>query len=81
MTEAAFIRAICLEPCNLTVRLVFADYLEEHGQVERAAFIRLSIEQAEIEADYWSIAAIEWAREVAFGAEHRCFTEPKGVTA
>jgi uncharacterized protein (TIGR02996 family) len=39
--EQAFIRAICLEPHNLTVRLIFADFLDGNGQHGRAESIRL----------------------------------------
>src|SRR5262245_45901678 len=43
----AFIRAICSAPEDDTVRLVFADWLEEHGEEERAEFIRVQIELAQ----------------------------------
>lgn len=39
-----FLFAICSEPDNLTHRLVYADYLEEQDQPERAEFIRLACE-------------------------------------
>lgn len=35
-----FMRRICEQPDDDTVRLVFADWLEEHGEGARAAFIR-----------------------------------------
>lgn len=38
-----FLRAICAEPDDDTVRLVYADWLQENGQPERAEFIRLQI--------------------------------------
>lgn len=40
MTEAAFIRAIAAAGPDVTPRLVFADWLEDHGQPERAGFVR-----------------------------------------
>jgi uncharacterized protein (TIGR02996 family) len=40
--EAGFIAAIAAQPDDELLRLVFADWLEEHGQVERAELIRLS---------------------------------------
>ena len=44
MTERdAFLAAIIESPDDDTPRLVFADWLEEHGEVERAEFIRLDI--------------------------------------
>ncbi|AMV29232.1 Leucine Rich repeats (2 copies) [Gemmata sp. SH-PL17] len=42
--ERAFLKAICDQPADDTVRLVFADWLEEHGQAARANFIRTQIE-------------------------------------
>jgi uncharacterized protein (TIGR02996 family) len=46
--RAAFISAILDNPDNDTVRLVFADWLEEHGEAERAEFIRCQIEVARL---------------------------------
>jgi uncharacterized protein (TIGR02996 family) len=42
----AFLRAIYLEPEEDTPRLVYADFLEDHGDPDRAAFIRLECELA-----------------------------------
>lgn len=41
--EAAFLRTICEFPADDTPRLVFADWLEEQGDADRAEFIRLQI--------------------------------------
>lgn len=41
--QAAFLRAICDEPADDTARLVYADWLEEHGERERAFYIRSEI--------------------------------------
>ena len=38
--EAALIRAICETPHDVTPRLVYADWLDEHGQADRADMIR-----------------------------------------
>lgn len=38
----AFLDAILANPADDTPRLVFADWLEEHGEADRAAFIRRS---------------------------------------
>jgi uncharacterized protein (TIGR02996 family) len=46
--EAAFLRAICKDPDDDAVRLIFADWLDEHGEPERAEFIRVQIEQARL---------------------------------
>jgi uncharacterized protein (TIGR02996 family) len=41
--EALF-RAVCANPADDTPRLVYADWLQENGQAERAEFIRLQCE-------------------------------------
>jgi uncharacterized protein (TIGR02996 family) len=38
MSQAAFLRAICAQPEQLTPRLVFADWLDEQGQPRAAAW-------------------------------------------
>lgn len=47
----SFLRAICAAPDDDTPRLIFADWLEEHGEPERAAFIRDQIASGEDYAD------------------------------
>lgn len=47
--QEAFLRAICAHPSDVTPRLVFADWLDENGEPERAEFIRL-----QIRIDDWS---------------------------
>ncbi len=45
MTEReALLRAVCESPDDDVPRLVFADWLEENGEAERAEFIRAEIE-------------------------------------
>ena len=39
----ALLRAVCENPDDDTPRLVFADWLQEHGEGDRAEFIRLQI--------------------------------------
>src|SRR5262245_47643589 len=41
MGEDGFLRAILAEPSDHTARLVYADWLEEHGDNIRAEFLRL----------------------------------------
>lgn len=41
--DAGFLRAICETPDDDSPRLIYADWLEENGQPERAEFIRLQI--------------------------------------
>jgi len=42
--ELAFRRDICAAPKDDTVRLVYADWLDEHDQAERAEFVRVQVE-------------------------------------
>lgn len=52
MNEAAFLDAIVAEPDDDTHRLVFADWLDDHGDATWAAFIRAQVELATLdEAD------------------------------
>ncbi|MBM3982904.1 MAG: TIGR02996 domain-containing protein [Planctomycetes bacterium] len=53
----AFLRAIFDAPEDDTPRLVYADFLQENGEDERAEFIRLQVERARLEADGDSKAA------------------------
>jgi uncharacterized protein (TIGR02996 family) len=46
-------QAILEDPGDDAVRLVYADWCEEHGQDERAEHIRLQIEQARLPEDEW----------------------------
>ena len=47
---SAFLAAIVANPDDDTLRLVAADFLEENGDANRAAFIRLQIALAQLEA-------------------------------
>src|SRR6266542_2811283 len=49
--RAAFLAAICASPEDDTVRLAFADWLDEHGESDRAEFIRLGCQHARLEGD------------------------------
>jgi uncharacterized protein (TIGR02996 family) len=42
--ESAFLRSILDDPDDNTSRLVFADWLEEVGQADKAQFVRLEVE-------------------------------------
>ena len=48
--DVAFLAAICANPADDTPRLVYADWLDEHGQPERAEFVRVQCELARLEA-------------------------------
>jgi uncharacterized protein (TIGR02996 family) len=45
---AALFQAICENPFDDGLRLVYADWLEEHGDPDRADFIRLQVELARL---------------------------------
>jgi uncharacterized protein (TIGR02996 family) len=49
--RAAFYAAICASPEDDTARLVFADWLDEHGESARAEFIRLGCQHAQLDED------------------------------
>lgn len=49
--HAAFLRACAEEPRNHFPRLVYADWLEEVGEVDQAEYVRLSVELAGRESD------------------------------
>jgi uncharacterized protein (TIGR02996 family) len=73
MTEReALLAAVCEHPDDDTPRLVFADWLDEHGEPDRAEFIRVQIELAR-GAD----GAQSAAREQELLASHRdTWSEP-----
>jgi uncharacterized protein (TIGR02996 family) len=48
--QDAFLQAICENPDDDSPRLIFADWLEDHGQSERAEFIRGQIERTRLPA-------------------------------
>jgi uncharacterized protein (TIGR02996 family) len=54
-----FLRAICADPEDDTARLVYADWLEENGQPERAEFIRVQVERARLRAAGADTEALE----------------------
>jgi uncharacterized protein (TIGR02996 family) len=50
-TQKALLAGICASPDELTPRLVYADWLEEHDQRERAEFIRLGCEAHQLDQE------------------------------
>src|SRR5688572_23664134 len=48
MTRDDLLQAIIENPDNVALRLVFADWLLDHGEFERAEFIRVQIELAKL---------------------------------
>jgi uncharacterized protein (TIGR02996 family) len=49
--EAGFLADICANPADDTTRLVFADWLDEHGEPDRAEFIRVQVALAKDEVE------------------------------
>jgi uncharacterized protein (TIGR02996 family) len=71
MTEReALLRAVCEFPDDDTPRLVFADWLQEHGEDARAEFIRLQIERSRYADDSPEYVALR-DREEVIENEHR----------
>jgi uncharacterized protein (TIGR02996 family) len=71
MTEReALLRAVCEFPDDDTPRLVFADWLQEHGEEARAEFIRLQIERSRYAEDSPEYVALR-DREEVIENEHR----------
>ncbi len=54
--HAAFLADICQHPADDTPRLIYADWLEDHGDHDRANFIRQQIRTGEARDD-WNIGA------------------------
>jgi uncharacterized protein (TIGR02996 family) len=68
--RTAFLRAIAAEPNDDTARLIFADWLDEHGEAAQAEFIRVQCEQEQV--DDTTEAAYRLARrERELLAQHR----------
>ena len=55
MTQDALLQAVRENPGDGSLRLVYADWLEDHGQPERAEFIRVLCELARLPDDPRSV--------------------------
>jgi|GEM_PF-7105503 len=80
--EEDFLRVIISSPDEDTPRLVFADWLEETGDHDRAAFIRLQIRQAQLEPGHPDAtpAPARCARVPHWGASCDCTRNPGTLT-
>lgn len=57
----AFIAAICAKPDDDLPRLIFADWLDDRGEHERAEFIRVQCELESLEAGFQKqVDALPW---------------------
>src|SRR5262249_17951831 len=68
--EEAFLAAIVEDPDDDTPRLVYADWLDEHDQPERAEFIRLQIELTRL-TEYGEESRRLYLRERELLSAHR----------
>jgi uncharacterized protein (TIGR02996 family) len=80
-TAEAFLRAICEEPDEDAHRLVYADWLDEHGRPERAEFIRVQCALAKIGPSDEGWPALEARQRALFGAHHRAWLSELPVWA
>ncbi|MFO0879253.1 MAG: TIGR02996 domain-containing protein [Gemmataceae bacterium] len=48
-TQAGLLEEICEHPEDFTLRLVYADWLDDHGEAPRAEFIRLQIQREHLD--------------------------------
>jgi uncharacterized protein (TIGR02996 family) len=69
--EEGLLRTVIEDPDDDTPRLVYADYLEEHGQPDRAAFIRVQCQLAHLPEADPRRPELE-ARERALQADGEC---------
>jgi len=76
MSDAdALLRAILAAPDDDAPRLVYADWLEEHGDGARATFIRAHVELARLPADDPSRAALVQTERTLLNANRKAWTE------
>jgi len=81
--DDAFLQAILEDPDDDTPRLVYADWLDEHGQPERAEFIRVQCELARLRSEEHPsseaqvrMAALQRREDVLLGVHRRAWTQP-----
>ena len=84
MTDADFMRAIQADPADDTARLVYADWLEERGDV-RAEYLRAELELARLPADAPEAPAVRSRLWRAWGSADpswlAVFTQPRLLRA
>jgi uncharacterized protein (TIGR02996 family) len=66
--EAGFLQALAENPDDKTARLIYADWLDDHGEIARAEFIRLDLSRGDIpksvEGDIRRKAVMDRLREL-----------------
>ena len=75
--EASFLKAITEQPAERSTRLVFADWLDEHGRPREAEFLRLQLQVAELSARVLELGGELEAKWLAAVGNVR--TEPEWV--
>jgi uncharacterized protein (TIGR02996 family) len=89
--EKAFLDAICDDPADVAPRLVFADWLEDHGRAHRDEFIRAQIaltkmpphadERRPLENREWELLTVyrdEWSKHLPAWAKKEPFAFVRG---
>lgn len=57
--EAAFLETLKVNPADDTARLVYADWLDEHDQPQKASYLRLVVDFAQREGDLATVPGAE----------------------
>jgi len=70
--EEAFLASIVDKPDDDAPRLIFADWLDEHGQPERAEFIRVQCQLAQLECGIDPLRDYAWSLEDAYKGQDHC---------
>jgi len=76
ITHADFVRAIVAAPDDNTLRLVYADWLQETGDEPRAEFVRAQVELATPDLDADRAAALRRREKALLGAHGAVWREP-----
>jgi len=70
-TADALLAAICAEPDDDGPRLAYSDWLEEHGDVARAEFIRAGCRRARLEPWHADWSMLAWRERVLLARHER----------
>ena len=76
----ALLSAISADPDDDSLRLVYADWLEEHGQPDRARLIRVQIETARLPDDTEPPTALQVEEEQLLEACEKALPQLEGIT-
>src|SRR5262249_20861921 len=76
----ALLSAISADPDDDSLRLVYADWLEEHGQPDRARLIRVQIETARLPDNTEPPTALQVEEEQLLEACEKALPQLEGIT-